>query len=179
MRPRWLSVSGVRPPGGMTIARRVAAAFDACERPYYATEFLAMDALEGRQHEVYYRLEEPIEFLGYSLDNATPCPGDAVTLTLYWRAAGPIAESYKVFTHIEDPGVVWAQMDHVPQCGTHHTTEWQDGEVLADTYTLILSPETPAPPPRRGHVPPRRLAPPRRVRRRGRSRRYRDPPAGR
>jgi 4-amino-4-deoxy-L-arabinose transferase-like glycosyltransferase len=121
-----------------------AAAFDArMSGPYYATEFLAMDALEGRQHEVYYRLEEPIEFLGYSLDNATPCPGDAVTLTLYWRAAGPIAESYKVFTHIEDPGVVWAQMDHVPQCGTHHTTEWQDGEVLADTYTLILSPETP------------------------------------
>ena len=121
-----------------------AAAFNArMSGPYYATEFLSMDRLEGRQHAMYYRLEESIEFLGYSLDNPTPSPGDVVRLTLYWRAAGPIPESYKVFTHIEDPGVVWAQMDHVPCCGDRHTDGWKEGEVLADTYTLILNPETP------------------------------------
>lgn len=120
------------------------AAFNASmSYPYDATEFVSMDPLEGRQHEMYYRLEESIEFLGYSLDKTTARPGEAITLTLYWRSAGPIPESYKVFTHIEDPGVVWAQMDHVPLCGDRHTDGWKEGEVLRDTYTLILNPETP------------------------------------
>lgn len=120
------------------------ATFDATvSGPYYAAEFISMDMLESRQHVMYYRLEESIEFLGYSLDNPTPSPGDVLTLTLYWRAAGPIPESYKVFTHIEDPGVVWAQMDNVPRCGDRHTDGWKEGEVLCDTYSLILNPETP------------------------------------
>jgi hypothetical protein len=120
------------------------AAFDAhLSAPYWAAEFIAMDPLDGRQHAMYYRLDEAIEFLGYSLDNERPSPGDVVGLTLYWRAAERIPESYKVFTHIEDPGVVWAQMDHAPRCGRRHTNGWAVGEVLADRYTLILNPETP------------------------------------
>jgi hypothetical protein len=53
--------------------------------------------------------------------------------------------SYTVFTHLLGPSdQVIGQMDSVPQNGSYPTTLWQPGEVIADTYTFLVDPDTPA-----------------------------------
>ena len=127
---------------------RVASLFDReFTDPDYATGLAPLDPLAEIQHPAHLRVGEGIEFLGHRVDKTRMHPGDALTLTLYWRADSPIDESYTVFTHIEDPGVVWAQKDNIPCCDDPcPTNEWEAGAVYVDRYTLVLGPETPAGP---------------------------------
>jgi hypothetical protein len=112
--------------------------------PYYSTGLPAADPLAGVQHRSTLRLGSDIEFLGYSVNTRTLGPGEPLVVTLYWRARAPMTERYTAFVHIEDPGVVWAQKDTPPVCGTWPTDRWQVGGVVEDTYVLVPSEDTPA-----------------------------------
>ena len=114
--------------------------------PDYPTGLSPLDPLALVQHPAQLRLGSAIEFLGYSVDKARIRPGGSLDLTLYWRLLSPITESYTVFTHVEDPDVVWGQMDNIPRCGQRPTNEWQVGYVNVDHYILALSVDTPAGP---------------------------------
>jgi hypothetical protein len=52
-------------------------------------------------------------------------------------------ESYTVFTHIEDPGALWAQKDAVPVCNLAPTYTWHPGQVVVDRHEMVLDPATP------------------------------------
>jgi hypothetical protein len=67
-------------------------------------------------------------------------PGDKLTVSLRWRSAAQMAQAYKVFVHVLDEAGqrVIAQQDAEPQAGKAPTTGWVVGEVLDDTYTLVL-----------------------------------------
>jgi len=137
-----------RKPARLTLQNyrvaEVSAAFDRqFTGPDYDTGFSPLDPLAEVQHPAQLQVGPAIEFLGHSVDKTRAWPGQALTLTLYWRALSPIEESYTVFTHVEDPGVVWGQKDGIPGCGRRPTYEWEVGQVSADHYTLILSPDTP------------------------------------
>ena len=87
---------------------------------------------------------EGVEFLGHSLEaGPTYRPGQAIHLILYWRALKEMTGSCTVFTHVEDPGVLWAQKDAVPLCDAAPTNTWRPGEVYVDRYVLVLDPATP------------------------------------
>jgi 4-amino-4-deoxy-L-arabinose transferase-like glycosyltransferase len=95
------------------------------------------------RREVHYlqdlRLDEGIELLAYEVDGLLIEPGDAVDLTLYWAAQSEIEEDYTVFTHLIDAeDRLWTQQDNQPQEGEHPTSEWREGEVVADRYHLPL-----------------------------------------
>ena len=51
---------------------------------------------------------------------------------------------YTVFVHLlgSDNRIV-AQMDGEPLGGAHPTTEWQLGEIVRDSYGLLIAPDTP------------------------------------
>ncbi|MER3545531.1 MAG: hypothetical protein C4311_13270 [Chloroflexota bacterium] len=96
--------------------------------------------------------ENGIQLQGYAL--APPVqvirPGEALYLTLYWRADGPTAVSYTVFTHLvgsrlnpRDGTPVWAGHDMTPGNGERPTTSWQPGEVIRDPHLLRLDPDAP------------------------------------
>jgi 4-amino-4-deoxy-L-arabinose transferase-like glycosyltransferase len=125
----------------------VAAVFDhrlsGMDGPDYPTGLSPLDPLAHRQYPTQLRLGPSIEFLGHSLDKTRAQPGELLSLTLYWRALSPIQESYTVFTHVEDPGVVWGQMDGVPRCGKRPTSFWEVGYVNVDHHTFELNPDTP------------------------------------
>ena len=86
-----------------------------------------------------------IELVGYDLPMRAAQPGQAITLTLYWRGTGPIATNYSVFAHVRGLGEsLWAGQDGWPQHGAAPTSAWRAGEVIKDPYTLMLKPDTPA-----------------------------------
>jgi hypothetical protein len=81
------------------------------------------------------RLGDAIELLGYDL----AASGERASLTIYWRAAGPIETSYTVFTHLLDSeGRVKGQVDAVPGGGALPTDGWAPGEVVTDRYEIPL-----------------------------------------
>jgi len=85
------------------------------------------------------RLADEVQFLGYDGTGAEAIPGEALTLTFYWRAMGRIDASYKVFVHlVDEQGRIWAQQDSEPGGGSLPTTSWLPGEVITDTYRLSV-----------------------------------------
>jgi hypothetical protein len=75
---------------------------------------------------------------GYDL-HGEPQPGEALNVTLHWRASDPVPTSYKVFVHISaGDGKIVAQRDDFPRQGRRLTTSWRPGEAVADEYVVQL-----------------------------------------
>jgi len=106
--------------------------------PVYTSDLPDRHPLDGMQVAANLRLGESIEFLGYSIDRRILAPGEAFTMTLYWRTSAPVGISYTVFTHVEDPGVLWAQKDSLPRCGNRSTDSWVVGRIYKDPHTIVL-----------------------------------------
>lgn len=84
-----------------------------------------------------------IELAGYEMDRRALAPGDTLTLTLYWRSLTPITTNYSVFAHVRGAGEsLWAQSDSWPQDGAAPTAAWQARQLVNDTRTLTLKPDT-------------------------------------
>ncbi|MGA9351712.1 MAG: DUF2723 domain-containing protein [Anaerolineae bacterium] len=75
-------------------------------------------------------------------------PGEALDVTLYWRALQPIDECYTIFVHVIDSSNhIWGQKDFTPLGGSYPTflwiPKWLEGQVIDDRYTVALDPQTP------------------------------------
>ena len=75
-------------------------------------------------------------------------PGEAIYVTLYWRALQPIDECYTIFVHVIDSSNrIWGQKDFTPLGGSYPTflwiPKWLEGQVIDDRYIVILDPQTP------------------------------------
>ncbi len=59
----------------------------------------------------------------------------ANSLTLYWRALAKMPTNYTRFVHLVDPasGSIIAQADGYTQGNSYPTSQWQPGEIIADT----------------------------------------------
>ncbi len=81
-------------------------------------------------------------------DTAVAHPGQALYVTLYWRALQPIDECYTIFVHVIDSSNrIWGQKDFTPLGGSYPTflwiPKWLEGQVIDDRYTIVLDPQTP------------------------------------
>jgi len=95
-------------------------------------------------HPVASRLGSETELCGYDLSSDEVRPGDVVTVTLFWRQDGPVAEDYHVFVHLVDKEErMWGQHDGPPLLGAYPTSRWADDLLLPDPHALVVSPETP------------------------------------
>jgi len=78
--------------------------------------------------------------LGYTLDLQSAAPGDAIPITIYWRALAPMDVDYSVFVHLVDENeLIVGQRDMYPGQGTYPTTLMQPGDIIADTYAPHLA----------------------------------------
>lgn len=91
---------------------------------------------------IHINFDNQIELAGYELAPRSLKPGQALDLTLYWRALGPIGHNYTVFAHLLGPGeMVWAVGDSRPQ---PPTTSWLAlGQVIEDRHRLELPQDVP------------------------------------
>jgi hypothetical protein len=100
--------------------------------------------LPAISHTLKAQVGERARLVGYDLDLSQAIPGGQLPLTLYWQASGPMAQPFKVFTHLEDAqGKAWAQHDAQPGEGCCPTDTWADGEVIVDRHTIPLSADLP------------------------------------
>ena len=66
-------------------------------------------------------------------------PGQALTVTLTWRALAAPAGDYAVLLHLlNDADALVAAYDGPPQGGAYPTALWQPGDVVVDEHTLVL-----------------------------------------
>jgi hypothetical protein len=101
-------------------------------------------AAPAPQHPVTADLGGSIELLGYDLDKPVYAPGATAKVTLYWRGAAPMADSYTAFLHVLDAGRhVVAQADAIPDHGQAPTNAWLPDEVVQDAYELPLKADLP------------------------------------
>jgi hypothetical protein len=87
-------------------------------------------------------------------------PGDTLNVRLTWQGISETRENYKGFAHLMDLGDanVIAQSDGDPVGGFTPTSQWRNGEVIEETRTLRIPPET-APGPHRLYTGLYRLQP--------------------
>jgi len=86
-------------------------------------------------------LDNKIEILGYDLASP-PRAGEPLQLVLYWRVLsrerGDI--DYSFFLHLVDlRGYLWAQADSLG----YPPSSWQEGDLVAEWFTLPIPPDTP------------------------------------
>ncbi len=87
--------------------------------------------------------------LGYRLNPAVPRPGDTVTVELFYTTGGEPLPDLTAFVHLLGPdnpatgGPLWAQADSEPCGGAVPTSSWLAGDILRDTVTLTIPPDTP------------------------------------
>jgi len=85
-----------------------------------------------------------MELVGYDLDRRAARSGETVTLELYWRGLREMDTNYTISTQLIDPAQrKAAQHDGWPLDGAAPTTIWEPGEVVVDTRTLTIFPDTP------------------------------------
>jgi hypothetical protein len=88
------------------------------------------------QQKMDARFGEMIELAGYDLAQ----DGDALRLTLHWRALAVPDQHYTFFVHVADPatGRPATQVDTMPRGFTYPTGMWTSGEVVSDEVVLSL-----------------------------------------
>lgn len=88
-----------------------------------------------------------IKLLGYQMEPTTPVAGNVVQVTLYWSATREVEEDYQVFVHGDAIGGQATRLhaDHYPALGQYPTDVWQEGEVVADPFSLWIPPGYGAP----------------------------------
>lgn len=95
--------------------------------------------VQGISYRVGEDFGEFATLLGFDLASDRLAAGDAVEMTLYWRARAQTATSYTVSVQVfGENKTIMAQADSVPDGGARPTTNWQPGEVIADRYTIRL-----------------------------------------
>lgn len=74
----------------------------------------------------------------------TASPSDDVTVTLVWHAITPPQRDYTTLVHLGPPDAPpLAQGDNQPLNGDYPTSLWQAGDVIEDSYTLVLPDDLP------------------------------------
>ena len=90
----------------------------------------------------------PLTLDGYHLPRRAFQPGEAIPLTLYWQAGGPVPPALSVAVHLTGPletpdgGRLWSQFDGDPCLDLYPMTRWQD-ETILSSILLPLPAEAP------------------------------------
>ena len=84
-------------------------------------------------------LGERATLLGAQLNQTEVTGGDALAVTLVWRAEQEMTTSYRIFVQLLDEnGRLISQSDGLPVNWSRPTTGWLPGEILLDPHTLPL-----------------------------------------
>jgi hypothetical protein len=82
-----------------------------------------------------------VELLGYEMSARSILPGEAISVTLYWRATAPFTKNYSVFLNALRPTQsISAQDSSKPLRDTFSTKNWAVGQVITDARVLRFPP---------------------------------------
>lgn len=85
-----------------------------------------------------------IELEGFTLSAEHLSGGEALGVTLFWRAYQPIEEHYRVFVHVYNPdGTILCQHDGEPASGLAPFPSWEVTQQVIDAHGMVIPPDTP------------------------------------
>lgn len=106
--------------------------------PSYSAPMPLADLPAGAMR-VYARFGD-VELLGYEVQDKRYSPLELVRLTLYWRTLATMPSDGMVSLGLVSPqGEVLGKVDSLPVGGRLRSSQWQVGQIYADTYSLRLS----------------------------------------
>ena len=115
--------------------------------PVYARPpALTAAEIAGMQHPLYEAVGDMAEILGYDVGTGRVRAGEAIAVTLYWRALREVERNETVGVSIT--GVDYATYGEThtyPGRGNFATTLWRPGDTFRETYWVPVSPDAPAP----------------------------------
>jgi hypothetical protein len=95
------------------------------------------------QVQRYVPLENNVALLGFDLPHASARRGQAVPVTLYWKATAPVPVNLRVFVHLLGPdGQLWGQSDKWNPAD-FPTGRWPLDRYVRDEHAALLLPEAP------------------------------------
>ena len=98
---------------------------------------------DGRRIPIplHVQFADHVTLTGYSLSRRLPVPGEEMTVTLYWTAAGPVAGSYTIFAHLlTDSFEMFGGADLKPST---QTEGWAAGETVETVHSFTVPPDAP------------------------------------
>jgi hypothetical protein len=98
------------------------------------------------QHEVHCNFDRRVELVGYDLETPRPGvagPGQAFTVTWYWRAIAPVPAGYQIFLHVDGYGQR-LNGDHEPVQGHYPVRLWDEGDIVVDRQEMRVPANFPA-----------------------------------
>ena len=96
------------------------------------------------QHALMEDLEGEVQLWGYNLASEELRPGDALRLTLFWRALSQMERDWRLLLRIRGAqGEVLAEGEFALANADHPTSQWVEGEVVRGQYDLTLDPAAP------------------------------------
>lgn len=109
------------PPAGSLVANRT---------------LMTLVVSSGSRTPVGANLGGQIVLEAYEIPRLQYKPGEAITLTFFWKALTPISTNYNLFIHLTTPqGGIVSQLDAQPQ---QSTLNWQVGQLVVDPYQLPI-----------------------------------------
>ncbi len=87
---------------------------------------------------------DQMALVGYDLDRHVVKPGEAITLTLYWRGLRQMEHNYSISAQLVGEGQIKVAEDsNWPLKGDAPTALWEPGNLLGDPKTLVVRAEAP------------------------------------
>ncbi len=85
------------------------------------------------------KFEDKLTLLGYKLEpKDKAAAGGNLTLSLFWRVDQPLPGDWKIFVHMEAPGLKRQPFDHYGVGGLYPLAQWKKGEIIKDTVTMDI-----------------------------------------
>ena len=95
-------------------------------------------------HRLHYDFDGQVELLGYGLSSTEVRAGEAVRVTLFWRAVRPMEDDYHLHLVVQDDqGNIWAQGEYPLANEEYPTSRWKAGEVIRGQYDLAIDAAAP------------------------------------
>jgi hypothetical protein len=115
-------------------------------RAYIPPPTLSEADLPTNLSRLDWNYNNEIKLLGVEIESETVHPGERVPITAYWQALKPMETNYSVFVHLigrnrENVG----QFNTYPAMGLRPTTTLQPGDIIADTYPVLVNGGSEAP----------------------------------
>jgi hypothetical protein len=96
-------------------------------------------------HPADANFDNRIRLVGWRVNPPEVEPGQATEVELFYRCEATMRREWKIFIHGDGPRGSSQRIhaDHYPLDGLYPTTEWQEGEIIRDTFTINVPSDYP------------------------------------
>jgi len=99
-----------------------------------------LQSLPAGVHRASVDFDGKIELLGWQVEPQEVEQGQEFVVSYYFRCRAPVGDDWLVFIHGDGPqgGAHRIFGDHAPLGGLYPTSEWQPGQLIRDSYRMVV-----------------------------------------